>query len=369
MQATAACARDSGLSHARQKRMARCLSPEGVTGVHPSRASHGHAMQAPSDLYLALQLAHDLSRAGEVAQAVERYRQVAHALVQHGELEQGVQVYLLLAQMMPHCLHTRGMLADLYRRQGRVVEAADLYELIAQDHLEAGRLVEAMHVYRLLVQVDPATVPRRVQLAELFSRLGMSEAAVTEFDVAARQLLAGNRSAEFLWVASRLLAHQGDHVATLREVVRVCLELGDVPNAVLYLRHLLGVSRRDDIGRELMADAFAARGRLDMACQTVVLLAREFVGRGPHFYDEAKRLLLRGVQWYPYAKEAQRELAGVEGLLAARQRGIVADVSHTGTIERRPRSSEDDGEDDTTTIMFKDDDDPQSGRVIYAQFG
>jgi hypothetical protein len=237
-------------------------------------------------------------------------------------------------------------------------------------------------VYGLLIEVDPDTPPRRVQLAEICIRLGDRVAAVENFDVAARQLYARAKTSEYLWVARRLLAQDPEHPQTLRDIVRVMLYLGDVDAASGYMQTLLRVQPCVDVGRELVGDCFAAVGRNDKACQAMVMLSAELRERGVHAWDEAKRVLVRGVAWFPYDRYAQRALSELERDMAMLAERDFENERTTGVIGFVPDAEllgTGDGEDATTNVLAamrkleaqanrSTPPPPPQGKVIYGRF-
>jgi tetratricopeptide (TPR) repeat protein len=332
------------------------------------------------DLQVALCLAESLLRTGQWALAVDHYRWAGAQFTARGEVHQALAVYAVLGQMLPQCLHTQGMVAELHRRLGRLADAATLYERIAEAHVGQGRLVEAAHVYRLVVEIDPATVPRRVRLAELCVWLGQSSQAMAHCEVAARQLWAGDRIAEYVWVAEQMLALHPGHAPTLRGLVAAHLRQRDVRRAVARLQQLLRACPRDDAGRELLADCLAAHGRPERAARALRLLADEVRSRGVHAYDEAKRLLVRAVRLYPYDREAQASLRSLEADIAEVAKRDFAEDRATGVIENvssadlLAQPQPDDAK--TNVIALRRTGVPEETReagsgaqVIYARFG
>jgi tetratricopeptide (TPR) repeat protein len=347
---------------------------------------HGTAIDATraaasSDLQVTLYLADSLCRSGQWALAVDQYRWAGAAFTQRGQAHNALAVYAILERLLPHCLHTQGMVAELYRRLGRLTEAAGAYERVAEAHRMSGRMVEAAHVYRIVVQIDPASVPRRVRLAEILVLLGEVHHAVHHFEVAAGQLLAGGQLRDYVWTAKRLLSLQPDHAPTLRELVRLYLGCHDLRRAVRQLGRLLRVFPRDDVGRELLAACLAAHGRPDRAAYALRLLAQEVKARGVAGYDKAKLLLQRAVALNPYDRPAQRAQQVLAGELAELARRDFAEARVTGVIENVPSAEllaqGQPDEVDTNVRLLRRPGvpiahcDPTSspyGQVIYAQF-
>lgn len=320
------------------------------------------------DLQATLTRAEGLLRTGQLSRAIDHYRWVGAHFTTRGQTEHALAVYEVLARLLPHCLHTRGMLAELHRRMGRLAHAADLYESIAQVHLAYGRLAEATHVYRLVVEIDPASVPRRVRLADLYVQLGYAREAMPQYEIAARQLRAGDRIAEYVCVAQRMLALEPVHAASLRGLVAAHLQRGNLRRAVARLQELLRARPRDDAGRELLADCLLAHGKPDRAAKALRLLADEIRGRGVHAYDDAKRLLVRAVTLHPHDRAARAALRSLEADIAeAAERDFAEDLA-TGVIENA-RAQPDDARANVIALPRPARACDPDARMLYARSG
>jgi hypothetical protein len=318
---------------------------------------------------MTLYLAESLLRTGQGALAIDHYRWAGAQLTARGEVHEALAVYAVLGRLLPHCMHTQGMLAELHRRLGRVNEAVRIYERIAEAHLAHGRIAEAAHVYRLVVEIDPTTVPRRVRLAGLHVRLGQPSQAALHLQVAAGQLWAGERFADYVWVAERLLALRPGDASVLRGLVGAHLRLHALRPAVACLQRLLRARPRDDAGRELLADCLLAHGRPDRAARALRLLAQEIRRRGVHAYDEAKRLLVRAVRVNPYDRVAHVALRSLEAELAEVAERDFTEDAVTGLIDNTDPNVIAMRGRGVPEILPVQAGSPPHGQVIYARFG
>jgi tetratricopeptide (TPR) repeat protein len=334
----------------------------------------GNVQRASScELQATLQLADSLTRTGQWVLAVGHYRWAGAQLTARGDVDAALAVYAVLGQLLPHCLHTQGMVAELHRRLGRLADAANMYERIAETHRAYARFLEAAHVYRLAVEIDPTSVPRRVRLAQLYAQLQLDRQAALQFEIAAEQLHAGDRVAEYVWVAERLLEVDPNHASTLRRLIAAHLRHGDVRGAATRLQQLLHACPRDDAGRELLADCWAAHRRPDLAAKVLRLLGDEVRRRGVHAYDDAKRLFVRAVQMHPHDRVAQACLRSLEAAIAEVAERDFADERVTGVIEDLTCAVRED--EATNVVALRRTAVPElerpipEGRVIYARFG
>jgi len=281
---------------------------------HAARGQHDRAAREyqsivdndPKDIRAWLMLADCLARSGDRATAVARYLQVAEFYASQKAHQKALAVYRQVLTLEPSRLDVHFKTATLNRELGRVHDAIASYEHIAQAQMQAGRTDEALKTYRVIADSDPSIVSKRLRLAELYSRENRLEEAVASFTAAGRVLLETNRLADYVRVAERLLYHREDDRATIRELARVYLKLGDARRALMKLNALLQMDHEDVIGLELLGDTFMAMGRADKASSVMVELIRKLRSRGREGEHDAIRVLNKARQWDPRNAELVR---------------------------------------------------------------
>ena len=293
-------------------------------GQHDRAAREYRAIaeNEPSDIRAWLILADCLVRCEDKAQAIETYLRVAATYTEQREAQKAVAVYRQILNIDPSRLDVHFQVAMLNRSIGRNAEAVQGFEYVGQVQLQAGQIDDALDCYRLAAESDPESVPKRLRLAELYSREGKADFAVESFRTAAHSLLDQGRMEDFLRVGERLLYHRKDDLPMLRTLAGAYLRLGDPRRALMRLNSLLHAAPTDLEGLELLTDTFAALEKPEKAVSVIVELVREIRGQGgPHQEQVMRRVVRKGLGWDPEHEELMR--------LAA-ELGVVPDDKSAG---------------------------------------
>ncbi len=267
----------------------------------------------PKDIRAWLMLADCLVRCGDRPGAIERYTRVAQYYGDAKEFNKALAVYRQVLNLDGQRLDIQVKVAALNLQVGQVPDGIALYERVAHAQLQLGRIGDALATYKIVADADPTAVSRRLRLAELFSREKRVEDAVEAFRQAGEQLRANNRWPDYVRVAERLLYHDGSDLATVRELARAYLQLGDARRALMKLNGLLRSNPADEEGIELLAETFMGLGKPEKALSALEELARSLRAKGPDAKAHTIRILRRGLQWRPGHAEFREALSELEG--------------------------------------------------------
>jgi pilus assembly protein FimV len=223
----------------------------------------------PKDVRVWLKIGDLYAKKGAKAEATDTYLRVAKFYSEQGFYLKAVAVYKQILKLDPRLVEVNLKLAELYRQLGLLSDAMQHFEMVAAFFHREGKTREALATIRQLVDLDPENVATRIKLAELYSKEGMVEDAVTEFGHACEYLRKHNRLDDFLKVAERLLWHKPDHVALNRELAGLYLRRNDPRRALQKLQTCFKSDPRDVETLGLLAQAFQA---LDQKGKTVSVL-------------------------------------------------------------------------------------------------
>jgi thioredoxin-like negative regulator of GroEL len=252
-------------------------------------ATLGHR---PGDTRVRMMLADCLVRSGRSSAAAGEYLRVAlDYAAQRRDREAMALAHQVLHLDASQFVYVA--VADALRGIGRA--ARDLCARAAEAHLQAGRLADGLHMLQLGAEIDARNPDVRRRLAQLYLSQHMVGPAVANLAEAGRLLLAAGNNAEYVAVAELLLRADPRHLATLRELPRVYLRMGEPQRAVVKLADLMRVSPGDTAGYETLAQAFAVIGRVPTALSVLERLTAELVaiGRAP----QAAAILERARGW------------------------------------------------------------------------
>ena len=209
----------------------------------------------PADTRTWLKMAEIHVRHGALAEAGNIYLRTAEIYIGQGFLPKALTVYKTVLKLTPALSHVRIQLGELYWRMGMVSDALSELETAARELLHAGRPVDALPALRRIVELHPDNVVSRIRLAEAASLAGRTDEAIGELTQAAEQLRRDGRAEEFLRVAERLLFHQPDNHALARDLAASYIARKNPRLALAKLQRALRAAPRDPDNVALLAQA------------------------------------------------------------------------------------------------------------------
>lgn len=230
----------------------------------------------PQDVRVWLKIGDLYAKKGDKVEAVETYSKVAKFYSEQGFYLKAVAVYKQILKLEPRLIEVHLKLAELYRQLGLMSDAMRHFEMVAGHFHREGKTREALATVRQLVELDPENVATRIKLAELYSKEGMVEEAVTEFTQACDYLRANARHDDFIKVAERLLWHKPDNMELSRELAGFYLQRNDPRRALQKLQLCFKANARDTETLALLAQAFQALEQKSKTVQVLKELARVF---------------------------------------------------------------------------------------------
>ncbi len=209
----------------------------------------------PSDTRTWLKMAEIHVHRGALAEAREIYLRTAEIYIGQGFLPKAATVYKSVLKLTPTLPHVRIQLGELYHRMGMVSDALGELEMAARELLQSGQSAEALPALRRIVELNPDNVVSHIRLAEAASKAGLTGEAIGALTQAADQLRREGRADEFLRVAERLLFHQPDNHALARELAASYIARKNPRLALAKLQRPLRAAPRDPDNVGLLAQA------------------------------------------------------------------------------------------------------------------
>ncbi len=121
------------------------------------------------------------SRIGKKREAILQFNKIGDFYAKDGFFLKAIAIYKKVMKLDPSHLDSYVRLAELYSKQGLVLEARAQYQIAAQQHLKAGAVKKAIEVYQSMVVMDPADVTLRTTLADLLAGDGRAAEAAEEY--------------------------------------------------------------------------------------------------------------------------------------------------------------------------------------------
>jgi pilus assembly protein FimV len=223
----------------------------------------------PRDVRVWLKIGDLYAKKGAKQDATDTYLKVARFYHEQGFFLKAVAVYKQILKLDPRLVDVILKLAELYRQLGLMSDAMQHYESVAAHFHREGNTKEALDTVKKLVDLDPENIATRIKLAELYSKEGLVEDAVVQFNMACEQLRRQGRQDDFVKVAERLLWHKPDNHPLNRELAGLYLRRSDPRRALQKLQACFKADPRDVETLGLLALAFQA---LEQRAKTVSVL-------------------------------------------------------------------------------------------------
>jgi len=138
-----------------------------------------------------------------VKAANEQYARVAEFYSKDGFYLKAIAVWKKINKNDPTQFDAYLNLADLYAKQGLLVEAKGQFQIVIDEYVKRNKIREAGEALRRLAEIDPADLKVRIRLAELYSREGRGEKAAEEYVAIADELVKKGHLAEALQVLDK----------------------------------------------------------------------------------------------------------------------------------------------------------------------
>lgn len=171
---------------------------------------------APNDTNTLNRLGDILVRVNRIDEAIDVYQQIAEHFAQDGFFLKAIAIFKKVNRLDPQRTGTYERLADLYFKQGLVVEGRQQLITLADWFLRSKNLEQAVRIFRRLTELEPSNVQARAKLVDLLVQAGDPQAATTEIDALGRFLLGRNMIDEAIKLYHRAIElgpTNGDFVA------------------------------------------------------------------------------------------------------------------------------------------------------------
>jgi tetratricopeptide (TPR) repeat protein len=264
-------------------------------------------------------------------EAAEQYAKVADFYAKDGFHLKAIAIWKKINKLDATSLDPYLNLAELYAKQGLMMEAKSQYQYVVDEYIKRNKMREAGDVLKKMADIDPADLKIRSKLADLYTREGNTGKAVEEHVAIADELTKKGHLAEALQVLekglkidaknSRLRLELGKvHLVQknyekarhyLEEAVQgspnnpeIMNRLGEaylgskhIAEAESLFKRLIELNPGDEEGRVQMARVHLMQGQFDRAYEEMEPLVDKLVQRRDG--DRAASMLQQIVQKSP----------------------------------------------------------------------
>jgi tetratricopeptide (TPR) repeat protein len=256
----------------------------------------------PNDARTLLKIGDLQSKMDAYADAVGTYERVGKFYASQGFALKAIAVYKqireIIAKHVPQLAekyaHITPKLAELYQQLGLTSDALAALDEVATRFQRQNRDPEAIEVFRKIVELDPTNPLPHLRLAEALSRAKDPDGAVSEFAIAAGQLLKLGRRDDALKVTERLLHHRADpaHARIAAELYLQRNQPNDGLQALSKLQICFQANPRDLETLGLLSKAFNHIGQAAKGIEVQKEMARiaRDSGKSELFHEIITRL-------------------------------------------------------------------------------
>jgi tetratricopeptide (TPR) repeat protein len=217
----------------------------------------------PKDLTVTNTVGDLYSRIGESDKATGCFKSVGDAYATQGFTVKAIAMYKKISKLKPS-LDSLLKLAELYTQQGLLNDARAQYQQIADEFQKAGEWENAARIYQKILEMDPENGKMRVQLAEVYVRLGKKADAWQIFTTAAESMRAKGSLSGAEEILQRMLTLDPGNTYALLMQGKNLLESGDAAAAVAALQKVPDIDSNPDALRDLLK-AYLLTGQLSEA--------------------------------------------------------------------------------------------------------
>ena len=220
-----------------------------------------------------------LVRAGQYESAIEHYTRIADHLFTEGFLPRAAAVYKKILKVKPDQEHALVRTAEIFERQGLIVEAKKALTSIAERRMKRGDRRGASEIQVRIGALDPSDLSAGLVAAKASGELGQTSTAVEKLVRLAAEFGQRGKMAESLQALDEAVRLDSAHPEARAALVARCIESGDLERAT---RHAAEAAEFKAIAAELFG-----RGRHDEG----LLVLERSLDRDPSDVDTRAQLV------------------------------------------------------------------------------
>ncbi|MGC9336058.1 MAG: tetratricopeptide repeat protein, partial [Anaerolineae bacterium] len=234
--------------------------------------------------------------------------------VRRGALTAATEVCYRAIQSAPIYLPLHVRLAEIFAQDGRVDDAVDKYQAVADLYLVREETRQAIGIYKRILRLMPMDVVIRSRLIDLLISSGEIDQALDEYMALADtyyQLAQVDKALEKYVEALRLVPRASDEqdrrVRLLRKMADIQMRRANWREATVLYRQLVNVAPDDERGRLQLIDLYYKLGRPKEADRATVQMIEYY--RSRYGMERTIALLQEAVHLQPQQMALRARLA------------------------------------------------------------
>jgi tetratricopeptide (TPR) repeat protein len=261
-------------------------------------ADYRKVLQAdPHDTQVRLRIGDLYAKKGDKAKSIEAYTQVASHLGEKGFEAKAVAIYKQILRIDPDQAEIRVQLGELYQRLGLTSDALREFQAATKRYQERGARRKAFELLRRVASLDPGNIPNRLRLVELLFREELKDEAGEEYQLLIRDVQSSGRAIDVIRVAEHMFERFPDDVDALCAYAKAKIESRSPLDAVEPIRKAFPKQAENIPLREALVEVYEAAGDLRAAQEVYREIAELYKVRGDE--EKARDILQRYVPSSP----------------------------------------------------------------------
>jgi tetratricopeptide (TPR) repeat protein len=198
-------------------------------------------------------------------EASQEYAKVADFYARDGFLLKAIAIWKKINRLDASALEPCLKLAELYGRQGLLMEAKSQYQIVLDEYLKKGKARDATEVLRKMVEIDAGDLKLQSRLAELYMRMGKKPDAIGVYTAIADQLNQKGHLAEAVQVLQKGLKIDSTSSQLRVELAKIHLVQKNFAKAVGVLEEASAHAPDDVSVLAQLGDAYLGSKKTDDA--------------------------------------------------------------------------------------------------------
>ena len=204
----------------------------------------------PRDMVTLNMLGDLYAKGGDSFSAVKCYRAVADHYSDQGFAQKAIAIYNKITRLQPNSPEISQKLAELYKQKGSLKEAKSHYTTLAESYSRQGRRVEALEIWTEIAVLDPNNLEVYMTIADAFLQEERLDEAAEAFANAGDRFSHFGRHEEAMDAYSKAFGIDPKHPKAMRGFLDANLALGR--NAEV-IDHIEGLIQEQPGNRDLLS--------------------------------------------------------------------------------------------------------------------
>ena len=173
----------------------------------------------------------------KLPEAIKQFEWVSDFYLKEGFFTKAIAMYRRITHIAPQNETISFKLADLYTKQGLIIEAKQIYLEMAEEYKRQNNQKKALGIYKKILEFDRSNTKMRILLADNYLRENMKDEAIGEYLTASDILI---KKREFAPAEELLLQtyNKVKHLKIFEKLISCYISQGNANKAIQMLKNL-----------------------------------------------------------------------------------------------------------------------------------